>query len=40
VDQAGPILTMVVDALFGEEDEFDMEFDDEEFEDDFRVDAA
>jgi len=31
---------MVVDALFGEEDEFDMESDDEEFEDDFRVDAA
>lgn len=33
VDQAGPILTTVVDALFGEESEFDMDFDDEDFED-------
>ncbi|OQA94874.1 MAG: hypothetical protein BWY25_02637 [Chloroflexi bacterium ADurb.Bin222] len=32
IDQAGPILTTVVDALFGEEGEFEGDFDDEDFE--------
>ena len=31
IDQAGPILTTVVDALFGEEGELEGEFDDEDF---------
>lgn len=38
IDQAGPILSTVVDALFGEEGEFGEEFD-EEFEDDFEPEA-
>lgn len=35
VDQAGPILTTVVDALFGEESEFEMDFEDDLEDEDF-----
>lgn len=40
VDQAGPILTTVVDALFGEEDEMDFEDEDFDFEDELEDEEA